>query len=120
MSGHLTTVKADASCCRLSSFIFQHLTSRLPTASAGLIALAVALLAYPLRAQPIQDSIVVTAHPSGPLGDTAEDVNVVTGQELQTAASPALDHALRGVPGFGLFRRTGSREANPRAQGVPR
>jgi len=106
------------SCCSRSSFGVQHSTGRLPTASAGLIALAVALLAYPLRAQPTQDSIVVTAHPSGPLGDTAEDVNVVTGQELQTAASPALDDALRSVPGFALFRRTGSREANPTSQGV--
>src|SRR5260370_9459073 len=110
-------VSPEAS-CRRPSVSIQHSTGRLPTASAGLIALAVAVLAYPLRAQPIQDSIVVTAHPSGPLGATSEDVNVVTGQELQTAASPALDDALRGVPGFTLFRRTGSRAANPTSQGV--
>ena len=67
---------------------------------------------------PAQDTIVVTAHPPGPLGDTAEDVNVVTQQELQTATSPAIDDTLRQVPGFALFRRTGSREANPTSQGV--
>src|SRR5260370_9411047 len=81
-------VSSEAS-CRRSSFSIRHSTGRLRTASAGLIVLAVALLAYPLRAQPIQDSIVVTAHPPGPLGDTAEDVNVVAGAAVQTAAPPA-------------------------------
>src|SRR5258708_27640933 len=109
---------SSESCCSRSSFSFQHLTSRLPTASAGLIVLAVALLAYPLRAQPIQDSIVVTAHPPGPLGDTAEDVNVVAGVEVQTAARPALHVALRGVPRFSLFRRTRGREGRPTSPGV--
>src|ERR1700682_1967467 len=89
----------------------------------GFQVLTATLLACPLFAQtqppaPSHDTIVVTAHPPGPLGDTAEDVNVVTRRELQTAASPAIDDVLRGVPGFALFRRTGSREANPTSQGV--
>lgn len=81
------------------------------------------LLAWPLSAQTpaapaAQDTIVVTAHPPGPLGDTAEDVDVVTRRALQTTASPAIDDALRQVPGFTLFRRTGSRASNPTSQGV--
>ena len=39
-------------------------------------------------------------------------------RDLQLAASPALDDALRSVPGFSLFRRTSSRTANPTAQGA--
>src|SRR5258708_11439530 len=101
-------VSSEAS-CRRSSFSIRHSTGRLRTASAGLITLAVALLAYPLRAQPIQDSIVVTAHPPGPLGDTAEDVNVVAGVGVQTAASPGPADAPRGRPGFSLLPTTGGR-----------
>jgi len=82
-----------------------------------------ALLVCPLFAQTLaapsaQDAIVVTAHPPGPLGDTAEDVDVVTRRALQVTASPAIDDALRQVPGFTLYRRTGSRSANPTSQGV--
>lgn len=89
------------------------------------IALLAPLLASTLFAQtppapvaPPAETIIVTAHPPGPLGDTAEDINVVTGQELRIATSPAIDDTLRQVPGFALFRRTGSREANPTSQGV--
>jgi outer membrane receptor protein involved in Fe transport len=85
---------------------------------AHLTALFATLLAGSLFAQTTQTTIVVTAHPSGPLGETAEDVNIVGREELQTAVSPAMDDVLRGVPGFALFRRTGSREANPTSQGV--
>src|SRR5258708_24418285 len=92
------------SSCSQSSFSIQHSTVRLPTASAGLITLAVALLAYPLRAQPTQDSIVVTAHPSGPLGDTAEDVNVVAGAGCASAARPAPAMRPAGGPRVSLFR----------------
>lgn len=79
---------------------------------------ALALLLVVLAAPPATDSIVVTAHPPGPLGDTAEDVNVVSRTALQTNAAPAVDDVLRQVPGFTLFRRTDSRTANPTSQGV--
>jgi outer membrane receptor protein involved in Fe transport len=45
-------------------------------------------------------------------------VVVVSSQELAASAAPALDDALRQVPGFSLFRRSGSRFANPTTQGV--
>src|SRR5260221_9984398 len=103
-------VSSEASCSR-SSFSIQHSTGRLATALAGLITLAAALLAYPLRAQATQDSIVVTAHPSGPLGDTAEDVNVVAGQGVETAGRPAPEEAPPGGAGFSAFLRKGGRGA---------
>ncbi len=80
--------------------------------------LAIVTLLALLAAPPATDSIVVTAHPPGPLGDTAEDVNVVSRTAVQNSAAPAVDDALRQVPGFTLFRRTDSRAANPTSQGV--
>jgi outer membrane receptor protein involved in Fe transport len=42
----------------------------------------------------------------------------VPAEQIATSAAPTLDDALRQVPGFTLFRRTGSRTANPTTQGV--
>lgn len=65
------------------------------------------------------EELTVTAG-RGPtrLADTAARVLVLGRDEL--AATPALtvDDALRQVPGFTLFRRSGSRVANPTAQGA--
>lgn len=52
------------------------------------------------------------------LGETAASVVVLSGEELESTAALTPDDALRQVPGFQLFRRTGSRAANPTAQGV--
>lgn len=38
--------------------------------------------------------------------------------QLQITAAPALDDKLRQIPGFELFRRTSSLEANPTTQGI--
>ena len=65
------------------------------------------------------DEVVVTA--SGVetrLADTAASMVVLSGEELWSAGATTIDGALRQVPGFALFRRTGSRTANPTAQGV--
>jgi outer membrane cobalamin receptor len=43
---------------------------------------------------------------------------VLAPEDLSTTAALALDDALRQVPGFSLFRRSGSRTANPTTQGV--
>jgi outer membrane receptor protein involved in Fe transport len=45
-------------------------------------------------------------------------VAVLSAQELAASAAPTVDDALRQVPGFSLFRRSGSRYANPTTQGV--
>jgi len=45
-------------------------------------------------------------------------VDVFSGEELNDSPALTLDDALRSVPGFSLFRRSGSMTANPTAQGV--
>jgi outer membrane receptor protein involved in Fe transport len=52
------------------------------------------------------------------LGDTAASVAVLSPADLEATAAPTVDDALRQVPGFSLFRRSGSRFANPTAQGI--
>lgn len=87
------------------------------------------LLALPAQAQgtgpvpPASDTqvaeIVVTARRSGmPAYERAYGPTVLDRLNLDTAPQRRLDEALRAVPGFGLFRRSGSRTANPTTQGV--
>ena len=52
------------------------------------------------------------------LADTPASVVVVNRAALASSAAPTADDALRQVPGFTLFRRAGSRTANPTTQGV--
>lgn len=65
------------------------------------------------------EQITVTAAPSPVrLSETASSVLIVGRDDIETTAAPTLDDTLRRVPGFTLFRRAGSRTANPTAQGV--
>src|SRR2546426_260948 len=52
------------------------------------------------------------------LEETAASIVVLGQKELETTAALTLDDSLRQVPGFSLFRRSGSRTANPTTQGV--
>jgi outer membrane receptor protein involved in Fe transport len=52
------------------------------------------------------------------LSETAASVVTVSQAEINTAAAPTIDDVLRQTAGFSLFRRSGSRYANPTAQGV--
>ncbi len=52
------------------------------------------------------------------VSDTVASVSLVSRDDLHSAAAWTLDDALRQIPGFSLFRRSGSRTANPTAQGV--
>ena len=52
------------------------------------------------------------------LGDTAERVVVLGRADIAASAALTLDDTLRQVPGFSLFRRSGSRVANPTSQGA--
>lgn len=65
------------------------------------------------------DEITVTAErrPTR-VSDTVASVSVVSRDDLRSAAAWTLDDALRQIPGFSLFRRSGSRTANPTTQGV--
>ena len=52
------------------------------------------------------------------LADVPASLVALDAATLAATAAVTLDDALRQVPGFTLFRRTGSRTANPTAQGV--
>jgi iron complex outermembrane recepter protein len=52
------------------------------------------------------------------LADTPTSVVVLDREALATTAAVTLDDTLRQVPGFTLFRRSGSTTANPTSQGV--
>jgi outer membrane receptor protein involved in Fe transport len=72
-----------------------------------------------LALAPLAERVTVTAtRTSARLGETAASVVVVSAAELAETPALTLDDALRQVPGFQLFRRAGSRTANPTAQGV--
>lgn len=68
---------------------------------------------------PLAEQVVVTAtRTEVRLGDTAASVTLVSSEELGATAALTIDDALRQIPGFQLFRRSGSRTANPTSQGV--
>jgi outer membrane receptor protein involved in Fe transport len=72
-----------------------------------------------LAPAPLSEQVTVTAtRTETRLGDTAASIVSISSTELTTTAAATLDDALRQVPGFSLFRRSGSRTANPTSQGV--
>ena len=67
----------------------------------------------------VTETITVTAtRTETRVADTPASVVVLSRETLEATAAPTLDDALRQVAGFTLFRRTGSRVANPTSQGV--
>jgi len=52
------------------------------------------------------------------VSESAESVTSLDQKMLRSSPQPTLDDTLRNVPGFSLFRRSGSRIANPTSQGV--
>jgi outer membrane receptor protein involved in Fe transport len=66
-----------------------------------------------------QEEVTVTATGvAGPPGTLASAATVLTDTALENTPALSLDEALRATPGFALFRRSGSRTANPTAQGA--
>jgi outer membrane receptor protein involved in Fe transport len=61
---------------------------------------------------------VTAARTEARVSDTAASVIVLSEEDLKATAALTLDDALRQVEGFSLFRRSGSRTANPTSQGV--
>ena len=67
----------------------------------------------------LNEEVVVTANRTETrIGETAASIVALSKTEIETTAAPTIDDKLRQVAGFSLFRRTGSRYANPTAQGV--
>jgi len=71
-----------------------------------------------LRPARHEDVTVTAGRTETKLGDTAERVVVLGRAEIAASAALTVDDTLRQVPGFSLFRRSGSRVANPTAQGA--
>ena len=69
----------------------------------------------PRRAE--QVTVTATRQPSR-IEDAPASVVVLPRAALDATAAPTLDDTLRQVVGFSLFRRSGSRFANPTSQGV--
>jgi outer membrane receptor protein involved in Fe transport len=67
----------------------------------------------------VSEDVTVTAtRMSRDVSDTPASVVVLTRSNLDVTAALVADDALRQVAGFSLFRRSGSRTANPTTQGV--
>lgn len=67
----------------------------------------------------VDEQIIVSAtRTETRLSQTSASVVVLGADELEASAAVTLDDKLRQVPGFSLFRRAGSRAANPTTQGV--
>ena len=67
----------------------------------------------------LAEQVTVTAERTATrVSDTAASVAVLSAEVLAVTSALTLDDALRQVPGFSLFRRSGSRTANPTTQGV--
>ena len=62
------------------------------------------------------ETVVVTASPPDPVGNSAFSVATVSAADIRGATE--LDHALGQVPGLSLFRRDSSLSANPTTQGL--
>ena len=73
---------------------------------------------FVLQVAPIGETVVTIARSETRLAETPESIAVLGRREIETAAAPTLDDALRQVPGFSIFRRSSSRNANPTTQGV--
>lgn len=72
-----------------------------------------------LTPAPISEEVTVTAtRIETRLNDTAASIVVLSSAELESTSALTIDDALRQVPGFQLFRRSGSRTANPTSQGA--
>src|SRR5262245_25592256 len=76
-------------------------------------------LRFTLSPAPLNEQMMVTAaRTETRVSDTAASVAVLTREDVSTTAALTVDDTLKQVPGFTLFRRSGSRTANPTSQGV--
>ena len=71
-----------------------------------------------LRRAFAEEVTVAAARVPEPLAETPASVVVLGSRALELTPALAVDDVLRQVPGFTLFRRSGSRTANPTTQGA--
>jgi outer membrane receptor protein involved in Fe transport len=76
-------------------------------------------LEFALEVASVREQVVVTAtRMPARLGDTATSSVELSSDDLDATPALSIDDKLKQIPGFSLFRRTGSRWANPTSQGV--
>ncbi|HEX8161665.1 MAG TPA: TonB-dependent receptor [Pyrinomonadaceae bacterium] len=76
-------------------------------------------LDFTLAAAGVSERVTVAAtRAEARLDETAASVALLSERDVETTAALRLDDALRQTVGFQLFRRAGSRAANPTTQGV--
>jgi outer membrane receptor protein involved in Fe transport len=76
-------------------------------------------LTLSLRPSPVNEQIVVSAARAEiRLSDAPGSTVFLSRVDLSSTPALSIDDILRQVPGFSLFRRSGSRTANPTSQGV--
>ena len=74
---------------------------------------------FTLSPETLRAEVVVSANRiETRIGETPASVVTLSKREIETTAASVIDDVLRQVPGFTLFRRAGSRTANPTTQGV--
>lgn len=73
---------------------------------------------FVLQVAGIEETVVTVGRTESLLGETPESVAVLSRERVETTAAPTLDDALRQIPGFSIFRRSSSRNANPTTQGI--
>lgn len=72
-----------------------------------------------LSLSPVTERVLVSAaRAETRLADTPASSVLLSRRDLEATPALTLDDTLRQVPGFTLFRRSGSRTANPTTQGV--
>ncbi len=82
-----------------------------------LVAGAVSLIASGGRGAAAQDVTVLASPLPAPPGQAAYSVQTLAAGQLANQPADRLDEVLKQAAGFQLFRRAGSRTANPTAQG---
>lgn len=73
---------------------------------------------FVLRIEAVRENVVTITRARSIIENTPESVAVLDRQAIATTAAATLDDVLRQVPGFSIFRRSSSRNANPTTQGV--
>jgi outer membrane receptor protein involved in Fe transport len=88
------------------------------TATQAIVSVPTTGLEIRLSPAPVVERIEVSAPVDETIPATPTSQYVVSPQTINSSGTLALDDVLREVPGFTLFRRSGSLFANPTTQGV--
>lgn len=73
---------------------------------------------FVLKIATVRENVLTITRSDSSIENTPESVAVLGRRAIETSAAPTLDDILRQVPGFSIFRRSSSRNANPTTQGV--